>query len=233
MNPGPAISTRDTSSLAGSAATSACARSRGLRFAALASCSATLVAKSPWVESRVRSTTMPVADPVGRSSSGRAPRASCTSFSIRYFKVLPSTSGGCRESREFREPTRGQNRALRGIRTAPADRHRVPSAPCVRQALLPAAAPSVPAAAAMANASLHAASAARGNGRRGAPSAQPPGRAPRRLQRRTPRRSSFACSRNASGASRPGASARNTATRANGGQCACSRSTSAAAANAS
>ena len=45
----------------------------------------------------------------GRSSSGRASRASCTSFSMRYFKVLPSTSGGCRESREFREPKRGQS----------------------------------------------------------------------------------------------------------------------------
>ena len=44
-------------SLAGRAATIACASSRGLRFAAFASCSAALVAKSPCAESRVRSIT--------------------------------------------------------------------------------------------------------------------------------------------------------------------------------
>ena len=44
MNPAPAISVFATSSDGGSAATSACANSRGLRLSAFASCSATLVA---------------------------------------------------------------------------------------------------------------------------------------------------------------------------------------------
>ncbi len=91
MKPGPAISTRATSSLFGSASMMACASSRGLRFALFASCMAALVAKSPCVASRVRSTsgTACVAS-AGRRSAGRAARASRTSCSIRYFKVLPS-----------------------------------------------------------------------------------------------------------------------------------------------
>ena len=44
MKPAPAISVRATSAEAGSAATIACASSRGLRRAGLASVSATLVA---------------------------------------------------------------------------------------------------------------------------------------------------------------------------------------------
>jgi hypothetical protein len=47
MKPGPAMATLATSSFAGIAATIACARSRGLRLAAFASCIATLEAKSP------------------------------------------------------------------------------------------------------------------------------------------------------------------------------------------
>ncbi len=47
MKPGPAISTRATSSLAGRAASNACAMARGLLRAALASSIAALVAKSP------------------------------------------------------------------------------------------------------------------------------------------------------------------------------------------
>src|SRR6185437_13913835 len=46
MKPAPAIATRATSGLAGSAATIACASSRGLHFAAFASRMATFVAKS-------------------------------------------------------------------------------------------------------------------------------------------------------------------------------------------
>ena len=57
MKPGPAISTLATSSLAGSAATSAVAMARGLLRAALASCMAALVAKSPCSRVLGRSTT--------------------------------------------------------------------------------------------------------------------------------------------------------------------------------
>ncbi len=96
MKPGPAISTFATSSLGGSASTMAWATSRGLRRALFASCIAALVAKSPWVASRVRSTAGAAAS-AGRSSAGSAARASRTRFSIKYFKVLPS--GGVRRGR--------------------------------------------------------------------------------------------------------------------------------------
>jgi hypothetical protein len=97
MKPGPAISTFATRSLAGSAATIACASSRGLRFAAFASCIAMLLAKSPWVASRVRSiVAAPGVMSSERSSSGKAASASRTRFSIRYFKMLPSGGGPAR-----------------------------------------------------------------------------------------------------------------------------------------
>jgi hypothetical protein len=71
MKPGPAISTLLTSSLRGSASTSACASARGLLRAALASSIAALVAKSPWSRVFGRSTTKSG----GRESAGRVPLA--------------------------------------------------------------------------------------------------------------------------------------------------------------
>jgi hypothetical protein len=91
MKPGPAISTFATKSFFGRASTIAWATSRGLRLKALAICIAALVAKSPCVESRVRSMVgAGIAASVARRSAGRAARASRTRLSIKYFKMLPS-----------------------------------------------------------------------------------------------------------------------------------------------
>jgi hypothetical protein len=87
MKPAPAISARETSALAGSAAMISAASSRGLRPAALASRSATFDAKSPCLASRVRSTTI-----AAGSVGGRRPlspswvRAAASSFSSSVFK---------------------------------------------------------------------------------------------------------------------------------------------------
>src|SRR5579871_4155806 len=105
MKPAPATSVRATSSLGGSAAAIAAASSRGERRAALASRSATLLAKSPCWASRVRST--PRAD--GAGISGRMPpasfcRAASSSCSSSCFKMRSSAANG---ARSLPESTRG------------------------------------------------------------------------------------------------------------------------------
>ncbi len=100
MKPGPAISTRATSSLAGSAATSACASARGLVRAALASSIAALVAKSPCSRVLGRSTTKSG----GAASAGTVPAARSASmpWAIRALRRVFTRGGGfMRSGRAF------------------------------------------------------------------------------------------------------------------------------------
>src|SRR3954469_20375024 len=63
--PAPAVSTRSMRGSGGSAAMSAAASSRGLRFSAFASCIATLLEKSPCSGCRGRSSTTLIVEPCG------------------------------------------------------------------------------------------------------------------------------------------------------------------------
>src|ERR1700741_4383591 len=92
MKPAPATSARSSSGLSGNAATMALASSRGLRRAAFARRSATLLAKSPCWASRVRSTTTASAAGIcGSTLPTSRVREASSSCSSSCFK-------GCRES---------------------------------------------------------------------------------------------------------------------------------------
>ncbi len=75
MKPAPAISTFSTQGEWGSASTMSLATSRGLRFMGLASCIATLQAKSPWEACLAGASSM-----LGLASGATTLRASDTSW---------------------------------------------------------------------------------------------------------------------------------------------------------
>ena len=90
MKPGPATSARASTSLAPSAATIASATSRGFNPARLASCSAALVAKSPWAAFFGRSSST-----VTASTPGSTVRtAAWTSSARRLFGSGEDTGKG-------------------------------------------------------------------------------------------------------------------------------------------
>ena len=129
MKPGPAMSERSISALVPSAATIASATSRGLRPTRLASCSATLVAKSPWSAFFGRSSSTS-----GASVSGKALATAARTSSAR--RAFESGEG----TRERSDPNRplygarvpGPGRAGAGA-TPPGDRRRATSARAARR----------------------------------------------------------------------------------------------------
>src|SRR5690606_23826896 len=95
IKPGPAISAFATALSAGSAAISASARSRGFLPAGLASSMATLLAKSPWRLSRVRSIWIDGLASAGTTPCWRRVSMACSSReAIRSFMALSATGLG-------------------------------------------------------------------------------------------------------------------------------------------